>query len=119
MNILILDSTFTQVSLLSNYISLHYNRQFSDKGDFQICVNLNTLNAQELTVGRIVYLDSHRVGIIEYVEIIRETNSDEEILYAGGIELKDIISRRVTIPPEGYARAIYMKTKPLRRLLEV
>jgi hypothetical protein len=58
MNILILDDNLQQVSLLSNYVSLNWNRQFACQGSFEISVNLNTINAEELKVDRIVYIDS-------------------------------------------------------------
>jgi len=107
MNVIILDSTLQQVSLLSSFVSLTFNKQFNDCGGFEIAVNLNTLNAEELMVDRLIYIDSNRCGVIERIEITRETNKSAEILVASGIEVKDLTSRRITIPPSGSARDEY------------
>lgn len=108
MNILILDSRLSQVSLLSGFVSLRWNRQFSAQGGFEITANMNTLNAGELRVGRIIYLDPERAGIIESVEITRETNQSGELVTATGIELKDLIKRRITVPPAGFENEEYL-----------
>ena len=121
MNILILNDKLEQVSLLSTFISLQWIRQFNSLGEFEICANLNTKNAGELKVGRIVYLDDERVGIIENTEITRSENTGGEEITANGIELKDIICRRITIPPVGFARDEYINATTeeiVRSLLE-
>ncbi len=101
MNILILDETLTQVSIITNYISLDFIRNYNEEGSFKLEVNLNQNNADELDVGRIIYIDPLRCGIIESVSITRTDNKSGEVLMAYGIELKDVIKRRITVAPNG------------------
>lgn len=101
MHTLILDHELQQVSLLSSFVSRHWDRQFLNIGSFEIAVNLNTRNAEELQEGRIVYCDEDRCGIIERVEVTRETDMSGEVLVASGIQIKDTSHRRITIPPVG------------------
>lgn len=111
MNVIILDETLTQVSVLTNYESLTYIRTYNNVGGFKIVVNLNQLNATQLEVGRLIYLDSLRCGIIETVSIDQSSDKSGEILIATGKELKDVINQRVSLRPSGEEKKEYTQVK--------
>ncbi len=100
-NILILDSDLTQVSVLTGYETLFYSESYNSNDIFHLKVNLNQLNADELTPGRIIYLDDKRCGFIETVNVNRSTNMMGEMVVASGCGLKDVIKRRVCVTPNG------------------
>ena len=107
MNIIVLDSTFTQQSILSHFIKLSFKRNFCREGGFELHVNMNEKNAEALTEGRLIYLDNRRCGIIESVEKYSREDKRSEIMVVCGIEIKDIIKRRITVPPSGSAYETY------------
>lgn len=107
MNIIILDDTLTQQSLVSHFIKLSFRRNFNGEGGFELHVNMNEKNADELTEGRFVYLDNKRCGIIESVEKYSQEDKRSEIMVVYGIEIKDIIKRRITVPPSGSSYETY------------
>ncbi len=103
-NILILDNTLSQISVLSGFNTLIFKTNYYGYGEFALNVNLNQLSAEELIPGRIIYLDDKRCGLIETVSVNRSTNKMGEVVTATGFELKDIIRRRVCLAPEGMAK---------------
>ena len=108
MNILILDTDLQQISIISSFKSLVFNRCFNSAGSFEIAVNMNAINAEELKPDRIIYLDPNRCGMIEKVEVSQSENSSNEIIIAKGIEMKDLIGRRVIVPPAGSEKEEYI-----------
>ena len=107
MNILILDNTLTQQSLISNFIKLTFRRSFCSEGGFELQINMNEKNADALTEGSFIYLDSERCGIIESVERYSQEDKRSEIMVIYGIEIKDVIKRRIIVPPSGSAYETY------------
>ena len=121
MQILILDDTLTQVSVLTNFQSLTYVRTFCGSGGFEIAVNMNEKNATELDVGRIIYLDPLRCGVIESISTDRTGTVGSEMIYASGCELKDIIAQRIAVMPPGQDYIEYVEEKTefiVRSLIE-
>ena len=101
MHILVLDSAITQLDIVSDWTALRWTRGWNVQGGFELSVHPDDARTAHLTTGNILFLDQQHIGMIESVDLSRKENGDT--LTITGCELKDIIKRRITVPPAASA----------------
>lgn len=92
---IIMNKNFIKLGLIENYKSLIWTSRYYDAGDFELCVNVNSIAIEFLQIGNYVLRDDDdNVGIIETLQI--QLNEDsEEIIIASGRFATSLLSRRI------------------------
>lgn len=95
MDIYILDVTFAEVELLSEYTSMIWNERLAEPGDFELTVVSSPENKNLLRIG--TYLGTNKSPRVMKIETVEEKVSEEgeRILEISGRSLELIFSKRV------------------------
>lgn len=93
----ILNTEFDFLGDIEDYISFYFVRNFYQAKEFQLIVPLKYIDI--LKQDNYIYLNKKKSLIIENIEV----NEDKEILTVKGRDIKSIIDRRITVPPNGKA----------------
>jgi hypothetical protein len=96
------------ITEIDAFESLIFERSLYGRGKFILALNNNVQGANELQIGRIIALDSERVGLIQYINIDDSSGSDK--LNVQGVEMKGVLWHRLTIPPTGQAYHSFVDT---------
>ncbi len=98
-SIRIFSRNFEFLGEVDDYEEFVFSRRLVTYGEFAISINSNKQNSQLLKVGRFVYLDGLRSGVIEHVEQTFEGgNGRGDKLLAKGFTLEYFFSLRLTYP---------------------
>lgn len=95
----IIDRDFNFLGQIDNYESLMIGKSYSGIGSFELHVNDNTANVNELQKENIIFTDTKKAYIILY----REMESTTGKVIVKGLELKSYLSRWLVYPPNGQA----------------
>lgn len=109
MELLILDQNLKLKQVLSAWEHFSFTQKLNMQGKFSLSINANLPQAKQLSVGQLVYLSPTCCGYITRKEVISQTDKANELIKLSGIALKDIISSRITAPPEGLEAFVYEK----------
>lgn len=97
------DDNLNFITEIDTYQSLVWTSRFSKVGEFQLVINPHIDNADELKEGHIVTYKK-RAGIIAHAEeTTAENGKGDDQLVVKGLDLKGLMSKRITVPPEGRA----------------
>ncbi len=97
MNMLhVIEPDFTLAATIAGYTNFQMKRKLYEVGEIELHVPFGAFGAEELKPGRIVFLTPDKPGILTKIEI-NESKKGAEIA-AYGVQLKGIVSRRVTVP---------------------
>lgn len=94
------------VGEVDNYSSLIFDMSWHGIGEFELKINKYIQYADELQKDRIILIgnDHRKVYVIKYRQIeLDESGKATENWIVRGLELKSIITERLTIPPPGKA----------------
>ncbi|SDO76756.1 Gp37-like protein [Clostridium gasigenes] len=91
----ILNSDFTFLGDIEDYISFYFVRNFFQAKEFQLVAPIKYTYL--LSEGNYIYLSKYKSMIIEEIEI----NEEKGQIIAKGRDIKSILERRVTVPPIG------------------
>lgn len=80
MNILTLDNDLTSSGIVAGFETLEFTKALNTVGTFKLTINNNNKTAKYLTIGKILYIDEHRIGYIEKTVVSKKINSKAEIL---------------------------------------
>ncbi len=111
MELLILDKNLNLKNVLTNWEYFSFSQKLNARGEFELSINANLPQADELYVGQLLYLSPTACGYITRKEVVSEGGMSDEVINISGIELKDLISSRITAPPEGQEAYVYEKVK--------
>lgn len=90
--------TFVRVGITRAAASATLTQHLWSPGDFTLTIPYEARYAAELTEGRLVLIDQTFAGLIEAVNI--EAGAGGQMLAVSGCDLKGIVARRITIPPQ-------------------
>jgi len=96
----IIDRNFNFIGEIDDYEALIFTRSWSGIGSFELHINANKNNTNQLQNENIIFLDGNKAGVILHREI--STDNSEQLVVKGNT-LKTYISRMITIPPTGQA----------------
>lgn len=92
---IVMDTNFTKLAIIDDYISLIWTTRYYEAGDFELCVNVNPINYNLFRKDYFIYReDDENVGIIEDIKIQR-SNDGKEIFIVTGRFLSSILARRI------------------------
>ncbi|MBE6055843.1 hypothetical protein [Clostridium sp.] len=91
----IINSNFDFLGDIEDYISFYFVRNFTKAKEFQIVAPIKYINI--LKDEHIIFINSKKAGIIEEVEV----DESKKIITVKGRDLKSIMGRRITVPPQG------------------
>ncbi len=92
---IIMDTNFTKLAIIDDYISLIWTTRYYASGDFELCVNASKNNFELFKKDYFIYReDDENVGIIEDIKIQRNEDG-QEILIVTGRFLASILERRI------------------------
>ena len=92
---IIMDTSFTKLAIIDDYISFIWTTRYYTVGDFELCVDANESNYQIFKQDYYIYReDDENVGIIEDIKIQRNEDGNE-ILIVKGRFLAAILARRI------------------------
>ncbi|WP_461366633.1 siphovirus ReqiPepy6 Gp37-like family protein [Candidatus Darwinibacter acetoxidans] len=95
----IIDVDFNLIAEIDDYESMTWTRRWHKPGEFELHINAAKQNTGALLKGRLL-LAGDKAGIILHRELKQGTT--EQIMVKGAT-LASIMSRRITVPPDGYA----------------
>lgn len=101
----VIDKDFIFLSFISNYTSFQFERKLFDVGNFELHLYPRVEDIQALQIGNIVFTDSNHAGIIAGIESAHD--KDGVKLIAKGIQLKGMLSQRITVPDQRADTAYY------------
>ncbi|MFS1511759.1 siphovirus ReqiPepy6 Gp37-like family protein [Chengkuizengella sp. SCS-71B] len=96
----VMTPSFVFLGEIDDYESLQFTRRFQRPGEFELHINLNKNNTETLQEDHFIVLSTNKVGVIRHREIKQENT---EQLMVRGYTLQGILSRRITVPPDGEA----------------
>lgn len=99
------DLNFDFIGEVDLYESIMWTRRFFKEGEFQIVINDNVTGSDHFKMDRIVIVNNTNAGIISHMQ--RDANDkgkQGELLTIKGYDLKGILNKRITIPPDRKAR---------------
>lgn len=102
----ILTLELSLIGEVDNYSSLIFDTSWHGIGEFELKINKYIQYADELQKDRIILIgnDHRKVYVIKYRQIeLDESGKSTENWIVRGLELKSIITERLTIPPPGKA----------------
>ena len=102
----ILSHALELLAEIDDYESLQFYRRWHKVGEFELNVNRNKQNTNELTKGNIILLggDLQKAGIIRHKEInLGRDGKGGETVTVSGPCMKGLAQQRITIPPEQQA----------------
>ncbi|MFC6038434.1 siphovirus ReqiPepy6 Gp37-like family protein [Paenisporosarcina macmurdoensis] len=100
----IFSDTFDFITEIDAVGSVMWTKRWHKQGEFQIVVNQHMEHVDELLEGRIVSVGSNKTGIIAHIEeMTSENGKGDDQLIVRGYDLKGILAKRFTIPPDGQA----------------
>ena len=92
---IVMDTNFTKLAIIDDYISLIWTSRYYEAGDFELCVNVNPINYNLFKQDYFIYReDDENVGIIEDIKIQRDADG-KEIFIVTGRFLSSILARRI------------------------
>jgi hypothetical protein len=94
----ILTMDFQFLGEIDDYESLQFTRRYLKPGEFELHINMNKNLTETLQEDNLIMLSPRKVGVIRHRELSKENN---ETLLIKGYSLKGILSRRITVPPQG------------------
>lgn len=94
----IIDRNFNFLGEIDDYEALIFARSWSGIGSFELHINANKINTDQLQKENIIFLNEKKAGVILHREI--DTNNNEQLIIKGHT-LKTYIGRKITIPPDG------------------
>lgn len=109
MELLILDQTLGLKQVLSAWERFSFTQKLNARGEFSLTINANLPQAENLSVGQLLYLSPTMSGYITRKETISQADVANEVINLSGISLKDMIASRITEPPEGEEAFTYEK----------
>ncbi|MGM7682663.1 siphovirus ReqiPepy6 Gp37-like family protein [Cytobacillus sp. Hm23] len=98
----ILTSDMQLLAEIDDYESLIFTRRFHNVGEFELHINRHKQHTDKLIKDNLILLgsDLHKVGIIKHREIgIDDSGKQSETWVIRGLEIKGIVSQRITLPP--------------------
>jgi len=100
----VFSDAFELITEIDAVDSVMWTKRWHKQGEFQIVVNQHMEHVDELLEGRIVSVGSNKTGIIAHIEeMTSENGKGDNQLIVRGYDLKGILAKRFTIPPEGQA----------------
>lgn len=92
---IIMDTDFNRLAVIDDYISFIWTTRYYTSGDFELCVDVDSINVDTLKMNYYVCRDDdENVGIIEDI-VIQRDDDGHEMLIAKGRFLASILSRRI------------------------
>lgn len=97
MNMLhVIEPDFTLAAAIVGYSNFQLKRKLYEVGEIELHIPFGAFGAEELKPGRIVFITPDKPGILTKIEISESKKGTEIAAY--GVQLKGIVSRRVTVP---------------------
>ncbi len=109
MELLILDQNLGLKQVLSAWEHFSFTQKINARGEFSLTINARLPQAENLSVGQLLYLSPACCGYITRKETISQADVANEVINISGISLKDMIASRITEPPEGKEAFVYKK----------
>ena len=72
MHILVLDSSITQLDIISDWTTLRWTRGWNAQGGFELSIHPEDTRTSHLMTGNILFLDQQHIGMIESVDLSRK-----------------------------------------------
>ena len=92
---IVMNTSFTKLAIIDDYISLIWTTRYYEAGDFELCVNASESNFNLFKQDYFIYReDDENVGIIEDIKIQRNADGQEIFIITGRF-LSSILARRI------------------------